>query len=159
MCDESHVLRDLKCGTSRAVMLVKAQSTMLITATPTLNCIEDIFGTALQVWRGAGYFDFSLPPAATWEYMATKFEFALVDLARVTVGTVSEYMEWHHGKDPRQIDDNNEVATLAMIRYPEGHGPDREALVLWSLESKVKWWLLYPSCVRHIKGCTVETTI
>ena len=153
VCDESHVLRDPKCGTSRAVMLAKAQSTMLITATLTLNRIEDIFGTALQVWHGAGFFDFSLPPDATWEYMATKFEFSHIDLGDVPVGSISENVAWHHGTDPRQLADNNDVATRAILCYPEGHGPDRESLVEWSLNNpQVKWWLLHPSCVRHIKG-------
>ena len=78
VCDEAHVLRDPKCGTPRAVMLAKSDATVLVTATPTLNCVEDIFGIALQVWRGAGFFDFSLPEGATWEYMAT--EFAILDV-------------------------------------------------------------------------------
>ncbi len=152
VCDESHVLRDPKCGTSRAVMLAKAQSTMLITATPTLNRVEDIFGTALQVWRGAGFFDFCLPQDATWEYMATTFEFTLIDLDDVPVGSISEDVAWHHGTGPRQIADNNDVPSKAIMCYPEGYGPDRESLVFWSLQSRVKWWLLHPSCVRHIKG-------
>ena len=59
-------------------MLAKSDATVLITTTPTLNCVEDIFGIALQVWRGAGFFDFSLPEGATWEYMAT--EFAILDV-------------------------------------------------------------------------------
>ncbi len=59
LCDESHVLRDPKSGRSRAILIVPARGTILMTATPTLNCIEDIFGTALQVWRSAGFFDFT----------------------------------------------------------------------------------------------------
>ncbi|KAL2022150.1 hypothetical protein VTK56DRAFT_5979 [Thermocarpiscus australiensis] len=49
--DEAHMLRSPRRGIPRAAMLVSARRSVLITATPTLNRIEDFVGLALHVWR------------------------------------------------------------------------------------------------------------
>ena len=38
------------------------------------------------------------------------------------------------------------------VWYPEGDGPDRAGLLEWGIRTRIKWWLLHPSCIKCIRG-------
>jgi SNF2 family DNA or RNA helicase len=57
ICDEANVLRDPRRRTSRACMMVNAVSTVMITATPMLNQVDDISGLMMQGWRRATFYE------------------------------------------------------------------------------------------------------
>jgi len=75
VCDEAHNLRDPRgTAASRSCMALSSRAKILVTATPTRNKIEDIFGLTLQFWRGGGFADFPVHTDIDWVYMAQEFE-------------------------------------------------------------------------------------
>lgn len=153
--DEAHNVKDPRNAYSRSTLLLPGYMTILITATPVLNSVEDYFGLILQIWRRAGFYDFSLPPeAGDWEYIVRDFKMAPINLLEVRDPHVCPYLHpWTNDPtDPDSVRENNETLTNHMLWYKPGHGPDRKSLLEWSLASGVKWWLLHPSAMRRIRA-------
>jgi hypothetical protein len=163
--DEAHVVKDGRNGTSRSAMSIDAWVTILVTATPTLNPIEDYFGIILQIWRRAGFFNFTLPTEASWGYTVDHLEIADIELEQVKKGWLlpsstrcrstrrrSNSSPWrsnHTNAD--MITMNNETITRRIFWYMDGAGPPRRALLDWSIRTGIKWWLMHHSAMRKIK--------
>jgi len=160
ICDEGHYLRDPRRRTSRACMLVNAESTVMMTATPTLNRVSDIFGLATQLWRRAKFFDYSLPPSVPWEYLIDE-QFRMVDVKIPEVRDLRamppiEFIK--HATTAEEIMHNNKLVTLSLLWYPDNKGySNRAELLRWSLETGKRWWLLHPACVRLVGSDRVST--
>ncbi|KAL2172939.1 uncharacterized protein P884DRAFT_303954 [Thermothelomyces heterothallicus CBS 202.75] len=153
--DEAHNVKDPRNATSRTSMLIPGHMTVLVTATPVLNSIEDYFGLILQIWRRAGFFDFTLPPEANdWAYIMNYFN--MVPIALREVKNEIRCRNLHLWRDDysnqNHIRLNNETLTNAMLWYKQGSGPDRRYLLDWSMKTGIKWWLLHPSAMRKIKA-------
>ncbi len=137
MCDESHVLRDPKGTVSRAIMVVPAKHIILMTATPTLSRVEDNFGTAVQVWRAAGFHDFVLPPGCDWDYVVDMFYSLNIEHPQVQDVRLPsvEFSTWRQSADEHYSDydirQNNKIVTKWMLWYMDGKGPDRGWLLNW----------------------------
>lgn len=87
VCDEAHNLRDPRgTAASRICMALSSRAKILVTATPTRNKIEDIFGLTLQFWRGGGFADFPAHPDIDWVYMAQEFEVVDIPLPEQAKG-------------------------------------------------------------------------
>ncbi|KAK4151717.1 hypothetical protein C8A00DRAFT_35617 [Chaetomidium leptoderma] len=152
--DEAHNVKDPKNGTSRATMLLPASAVVMVTATPTLNSIEDYFGIALQVWRRSKFYDFTLPAEVSWTYMVEYFEILPIELKEVTNSAQCDvgYIWRDDFTDSAIVRENNKHITRHLFWYLDQAGPPRQALLDWSLKTKCPWYLLHPSSVRNIKG-------
>ena len=53
VCDEAHNLRDPRGTIARMCLALPCRNKIRVTATPSLNKVEDIFGPALQIWRSS----------------------------------------------------------------------------------------------------------
>ncbi|KAK4038432.1 hypothetical protein C8A01DRAFT_37613 [Parachaetomium inaequale] len=137
-------------------MSIDAWATILVTATPTLNSIEDYFGIILQIWRRAGFFDFTLPTETSWGYMVDHFEIVDIELEQVKKdGLCPNLHPWRNDHtNAEMITMNNETITRRIFWYMDGAVPPRRALLDWSLRTGIKWWLMHPSAMRKIKTDT-----
>ena len=154
ICDEAHVLRDPRRRTSRACMMVNAVSTVMITATPMLNQVDDISGLMMQGWRRAKFYDFSLPEDVPWEYLVDD-RFKMVDIKLPDVKDLQKIpsMEFRSTRTDEDVLHNNKLITMAMLWYPDDKGySDRAELQQWSLRTGKRWWLLHPTCVHLVSG-------
>jgi hypothetical protein len=124
----AHCIKNPLLGTSRMVMRMPGHMTVLVTATPTLNSVEDLFGMVLHFWRRAGFYDFTFPAQLKddWRYIATKFEMVDVGLPEIdNPYRPKPSREWTDGLSPEAIHDNNILLTEMLLWYKNGFDPFR----------------------------------
>ncbi|KAK4234390.1 hypothetical protein C8A03DRAFT_37843 [Achaetomium macrosporum] len=140
--DEAYTVKKPRNAVSRYAMLLPAHMTILVTATPVLNSVEDYRGLCLQIWRRAGFYDFTLPFSAVsneWDYMVVRFSMHRDGLKPVQIEFAPESSgPWIHSHDDDEdsVASNNKLVTAQLL----------------GLVSGVKWWLLHPSAMQHIRA-------
>ena len=73
-CDEAHYLRNKTMTFSRLVQQIPKNGVVMMTATPTLNRIEDIRGLAFQVEKVSNIVLGRFPAWVNWHWLATAWE-------------------------------------------------------------------------------------
>ncbi|KAL2151413.1 hypothetical protein VTH82DRAFT_6511 [Thermothelomyces myriococcoides] len=121
-------VKDTKNATSRTSMLVPGHMTVLVTAMPVLNSMEDFFGSMLQIWRRDGPSDSTPHPEANdWSYILNHFRMVPIDLVQVQNQIHCYHRHpWRNDlSSGEHVRLNNETITNAMLWYIQGRlGPE-----------------------------------
>ena len=146
--DEAHLLKTANSTIARMCRLIPASVRILMSATPTLNRVEDLQGLAAQLWVNGGLPDFTLPEDTKWHYMATSFQ--------------PRRWSWEAGIAEPGTDEA--AAALFQRKYAidqaitkclflaDADFPGRDDLMRYTFSPEARrWWMLHPEALSEVK--------